>query len=203
MTNHDNNNQSLNPNFELSKEEFELLHNALAVALVKYGEVSDLVGEYPSIPNGFTPKLFSIDLPGEFIREVFFKNDDSVVVTDENSVSYMTPHRIEDAEDQPTYEIVNLNIVTQLPNNVTCNQWLTLKSTDGRFEGYVDTEYSQEEKRISPTNLEEGNMLLDHDRVNDILDDAFALERSLMLDDAQKLREVGEFINQRGRTIEK
>lgn len=203
MINYDNDNQSLSPNFELSREEFESLHKAFAMALVKYGEVSDLVGEYPSIPNGFTPKLFSINLPGEFIREVFFKNDDSVVVTDENSVSYMTPHRIEDVEGQPIHESVDLNIVTQLQNNVTCNQWLTLKSTDGRFEGYVDTEYSQGEKRISPTNLEESNMPLDHDRVNDILDDAFALERSLMLDDAEKLRTVIDFIEQRGRTLEK
>lgn len=183
------------PDYELSQTELRSLSLSLQEELILHGEPSEVGGEYPATSGGQKPYTFSKPLPNQLVREVFYPDDESVIVKTGGMAAYMTPHRIEPIDGEPIFEDVFVVSVIQLAEtDIECRQSLSIVSEDGRYSSSVRTEYMRGDERISPNMISRGGPL-DDDRNIELLNDQVQLERPLTPDDAKKLRQVIAFIS--------
>ena len=181
------------PNLELSQEELESLHRSLSEALVVRGEISDNPGVYPPEDES-TTYSFTSPLPKEFVRDTFYPSDDNLIVCNDSQVSYCAPHRI-DQEDEETTDNIFVSLNTKLAGTgIDCNQFIRVTHSRGVYDASFNTEYSRNDRRISPNDIPNGLDINDPESVKRLLDDLEVLERPLSFEDAEKLRKIEAFI---------
>lgn len=183
------------PDYELSQTELRSLSLSLQGELVLHGVPTEVGGEYPATRGSQKPYTFSKSLPNHLVREVFYPDDESVIVRTGGMATYMTPHRIEPIDGEPIFEDVFVVSVIQLAEtDIECRQSLSIVSEDGHYSSSVRTEYMRGDERISPNMISRGGPL-DDDRNIELLSDQMQLERPLTPEDVQKLHRVIAFIS--------
>lgn len=189
------------PNLELSQDELEGLYRQLALIIVtkvtKYHAVTHVPGVYPVDDSSPIPKFFKLSVPAPVAEEIFYSIDDECTVSG-GEISFSEPHRIEDIEDSGSISHVCLILKTSLPGAIHRSEFFDIANKDGVYDGTSDTEYTtgrgENERRISPNDIPLGQ-LSDHDiDPLKLIDDVFALENPLNIDDAEKLRKLADYI---------
>lgn len=190
--------------FELSQQELEGLMKSLAKELILHGEPSYNPNVWPETSDGRKPFLFSYPLPKSVMKEVFYPNDENLIVREGEAV-YAAPHRIE-PDDIVTIEGITIACSSRLAGtDIDCSELIFVGRDGSPYRGTVDTWYSREGRSIRPNDLllDEGlsreltdKMFaqLSDERIAGLIDDIFALHHRLTLDEVEKIRTIIDHI---------
>ena len=202
MTNHENGHDKDVPTLDLSQEELETQHRALAYALIQIGEVNDNNGTFiPGIDN--PAQRFTFELPTNLIRETFFNDDSDMIVKSGSYIEYLAPHQLDEGSGERGEESEDIYLSFGghlIDTEIDCFQSIHIRLSGTLYTGEFDTQYEKNGKRISPNDLPEGMTTLMELGMSEaeagliVAQDYVALERPLTIDDAENLRKIEMYL---------
>lgn len=184
------------PDLELSQIELESLQISLADVLIRRGELKEMTGLYPASPDGSPVMSYSHPLPKELIKELFYANDDDVIVTSETAATYIAPHRIA-PRDETTFAIIEVTTTALLVGtNIQIHQLLSVVKKNDTFSAHIEREYVENGRGIS-SDVDESstNQPFEEDIVAGLDKEVGSLSNPLTLHDSEKLRQIAGFID--------
>lgn len=192
MSHHDN--EPLVPNLELSQDELSSIFETMATTAITQGEIQELYGEIPAPEGSRIPKKFQTELEPEVVHELFYPDADDLVPRKGSHLVYGTPIKMEEKPDSPTVEHIAVKCVSglALSPDIRYEEVFNVRRIGDRYEGEVDANYyNQDNRRISPNNLEtKGLAGMTEEEVFKLVADHMIVHRKMMLDDADKLRQL-------------
>lgn len=182
------------PNLELSEGEVKSLYDGLMAALIQHGMVSENPGVFGA-EDGQAPYNFTYYLPQDVVGDIFYANDEQLIIAPGSYIQYAAPHRVEPDEGKPAIESILLVLQTKVVGSEDdCNQHIFFHQSNGHCEADFHTEYVRNGKRISPNNIPAGSDTSDPDVARALMEDVATFDRPLSLDDAEKLRKIEALI---------
>jgi len=188
------------PNFDLSHNALEPIHGGLSGYAKSHGRVAHFRDMYPVIPGGDRPVGYVASIDPRVVKGIFHSDDDTMTAEDACDITYSEPHLLYPTGEGHNGDIVREDITVVLKwkfddSALGLNEYYTISKHDGVISAFITPEYfGADGKRISPNNLEPGRWLSD-EAIIDTINDLFALERPLTLDDSEKLHELIEVLN--------
>lgn len=193
---------------ELSEDTLAHLRDELARVLILKGKIERAPGVHPITEQDSEPRSFSYPLDPEFLKQLFFADDDDMTVK-KGYVEYVTPHRLEkdDLPEEAVDHYVFMTIRSQLSSSsLTSDQRLEVDTSfrigrllqNGPMEGIKGVEYLQNDIFVSPNNLPRKNpdevRTMTTDELREYVIDHTTLEQPMTLEDGEKLAKLAEYI---------
>lgn len=185
------------PNLDLSQGELEPIHDRLAEIATAHGLGIPYNDMYPVTPDLPRPITLGMQIDSSVAKAIFHPDDDQLLPDEGSSLNYSQPHLLYPTANNPNNRVVE-NVTIALKwrlagSEVRLCEYYWLTKNQGMLSASVESEYTENKKRIS-LNILERDKLLTHEEVIELLGDMEILERPFTIDDAEKVRELIEVL---------